>query len=39
MTRSTKEVAHVRYFVSERRGSLTPVNLDFDKKNKNVLQT
>ena len=35
-TRSTIEVAHFRYFVSERRGSFTPdrwnVNLDFGKK-------
>ena len=34
-TRSTIEVAHFRYFVSERRGSVTPnrrnVNLDFEK--------
>ena len=30
-TRSTIEVAHFRYFVSERRGSLTH-NLDFEKK-------
>ena len=36
MTRSTIEVAHFRYFVSERRDSSTPnrrdVNLDFEKK-------
>ena len=37
MTRSTIEVAHFRYFVSERRGgSSTPnrrnANLDFEKK-------
>ena len=35
-TRSTIEDAHFLYFVSEKRGSLTPnrrdVNLDFDKK-------
>ena len=35
-TRSTIEVAHFRYFVSERRGSLTPnrrnVNIEFEKK-------
>ena len=35
-TRSTIEVAHSRYFVSERRGSLTRnrrnINLDFEKK-------
>ena len=35
-TRSTIEVEHFRYFVSERRGSLSPnrrnVNLDFETK-------
>ena len=36
VTRSSTEVAHFRYFVSERRGSFTPnrrtANLDFEKK-------
>ena len=40
LTRSTMEVAHFRYFVSERRGPLTQnrlsANLDFEK---NVLST
>ena len=41
MTRSTIEVAHFRYCVSERRGSLTPNrrNITLLISKKNVLQT
>ena len=35
-TRSTIEVSHFRYFVSEKRGSLTPMSILISKK-KNAL--
>ena len=40
VTRSTREVAHLRSFVSERRGTLIPnrrdVNVDFETKKRFV---
>ena len=40
MTRSTIDVAHFRYFVSERRGSWSPSrpNANLDNRKKNVFQ-